>query len=315
MDWDPPVLTASRPRIYCLLRFVAAICLGVLCCGRASAVTYTWTGNGGNLLLNLLGNWDSLLPIGSNTTELVFAGTNNLGSAASPLLQNLANPFVLNRLTFASGVGNVYLAGSDFRFDGTSAAITQNSSSAISIAATIRGSGSGVITMNLNGDGSGIVTISGPIESGKGSRDYALVKNGSSTFAVTGANTYGGGTTINGGRLMVNNAASLGDGGLRINNAILQVTATHNNAHTIALGDADSTIEVDAGQTFTTTGFVNGAGALNKVGSGTMVISGGTNYSGGTNVLAGELHLGGSDRLLDTGSITIFRRNPQPRRV
>ena len=277
----------------------------VLSCERVSAVTYTWTGNGAGLLLNLLGNWDSLLPLGSNTTELVFAGTNNIGTAASPLLQNLANPFVLNRLTFASGVGNVYLGGSDFRFGGTSAAITQNSSSAISITNTIRAASSGVVSIQLAGNGAGLVTMSGAIETGNGGRDYALVKSGSGTFALTGANTYGGGTTIDGGRLVVNNAASLGTGGLRINNGILQVMATHNSANAIALGDANSTVDIDAGQTFTTTGFINGAGALNKTGSGTMVISGGTNYSGGTNVAAGELRLGASDRLLDTGSVTI----------
>ena len=281
------------------------LCSTVLVCASASGATYTWSGNGGGLLLNLLGNWDSLLPLGSNTTELVFAGTNNIGSAANPLLQNLAHPFVLNRLTFASGVGSVYLAGSDFRFGGTSAAITQNSSSAISITNTIRASSSGVVSVQLAGNGSGIVTMSGAIETGNGSRDYALVKTGSSTFALTGANTYGGGTTIDGGRLIVNNAASLGTGGLRINSGVLQVIATHNSGNAISLGDANSTVDIDAGQTFTTTGFINGAGALNKAGNGTMVISGGTNHTGGTNVAAGELRLGASDQLLDTGSVTV----------
>ena len=256
--------------------------------------------------MNLLGNWDGLPPLaGSTTTELVFAGSTNLGSAASPLLQNLANPFVINRLTFASGVGNVYLGGSDFRFGGTAAAITQHSSSAVSITNTLRGSASGLVTLNLAGDGSGLVTMSGVIQTGNGSRDYAVVKSGSSTFALTGANTYGGGTTIDGGRLIVNNSASLGTGGLRINNGTLQVTATYSAGQAITLGDANSTFDIDAGQTFTTTGFITSSGALNKVGNGTMVIAGGTDYSGGTNVAGGELRLGAADRLLDTGSVTI----------
>lgn len=61
-------------------------------------------------------------------------------------------------------------------------------------------------------DGSGIATGS-------------LTKNGSATTTLTTANTYAGGTTLNAGTLVLNNATALGTGAITINGGIIDSTS------------------------------------------------------------------------------------------
>jgi autotransporter-associated beta strand protein len=274
------------------------------------AATWTWTGLGGNVNWNTGSNWSpGTIPASASTTDLIFAGTTNTGTALVPLNQNIATPFLLNNLTFAAGAGSFYLGGGAMRFDGgNSNSITQTSSSAQSIANAFDApSSNGRVTLTLDGGGSGVVTMSGVISAGSGHRDYAIEKTGASTFSLTGTNTYAGGTTISGGTLIVNSAASLGhnSGGLIMNAGTLEVAASFSSSRAITLNSAASTFLIDPAQTYTVTSGITGTGALNKTGTGTMVLSGANTYSGGTIISAGTLRLGSADRLLNTGAITV----------
>ena len=211
---------------------------------------------------------------------------------------------------------------------------------------TLNGSGTGAGTFRMNGrnetvgglvstgSGTGVVEnasasavtltldvnttdrdFSGIIQDGSGGGALSLVKKGTATQALTGANTYTGGTTINAGTLSINTTSSLGNtsGALTIDNGTLRTTANITTTRTIKLQSANSTINVDTGTTYTANGNItdgSAAGTLNKIGLGTLTIGGPANtYSGGTDVSAGTLNVGATSTLGNgSGGLTI--RNP-----
>ena len=126
---------------------------------------------------------------------------------------------VINSITFSPGGGAFFLGGNALRFDGgASNSITQSSSSAESIANNFVAPASNTTqTINLTGNGTGVVTLSGVISPGTGQREYTVIKTGTSTFVLSGNNTYGGSTAVNGGTLLVNGA--LGTGSVSVSNA------------------------------------------------------------------------------------------------
>jgi len=137
----------------------------------------------------------------------------------------------------------------------------------------------------------------------------ALNKTGAGTLALTGTNTYAGGTFINGGTIAINNAGNLGAAGnsLTVNAGILRVNTGYTTARNITFGHAASTIEVDPAQTHTLTGVLSGSGALNKTGSGALTLSGANTFAGETVVDEGTLTLAAASgsALASTAAITV----------
>lgn len=274
----------------------------------AEAANWTWDGTGGNVNWNTGANWTSgTIPSSNSATDLTFAGTNNTGTALVPLNQNIASPFQLDSLTFAAASGSFFLGGNGLSFTGNTNSITQLSSNAQSIANNISPTVNTTTTLTLDGNGAGVVTLSGVISGSNGHRDYSLVKTGNSVFSLTGVNTYSGGTTINGGTLIVNSSASLGDiaGSLTLNAGTLEVTTGFTSARAMTLNNAVSTFQIDPSQTYTATGAIGGTGALNKTGTGTMVLGGLNSYSGGSVVSAGTLRISAGERIANTSNLTV----------
>ncbi len=166
----------------------------------------------------------------------------------------------------------------------------------------------------------------------------SLTKSGAGTLTLTGANTYSGGTIVNGGTLTVSGVgATLGatTGTLAVNNPNTSAgTATVLNLSTTAAttsGSLSGTIATpssgtntatinNGGQLFTVNQTADGAYAGVIAGSGgftlgslstnTLTLSGANTYSGGTNIQSGTLQLGtlsgttvGS--LSSTGAVTL----------
>jgi len=124
-----------------------------------------------------------------------------------------------------------------------------------------------------------------------------LVKSGTGTLTLTGANTYSGGTTVNGGTLSIAYGA-LGGGdvtlaeGTTIQFAGSNFTTT-NDFHITG----DPVFDVADGTTQTVSGVIDDAtpsnpGIVEKTGAGALVLSGANTYSGGTTIEAGVLQLG-----------------------
>jgi autotransporter-associated beta strand protein len=110
-------------------------------------------------------------------------------------------------------------------------------------------------------------TFSGVIQDG-GAGALSIVKSGSGTFTLTGANTYTGTTTISAGVLLVGSGGTTGTlgSGAVTNNASLIINRS--DALTIANG-------------------ISGGGSLTQAGAGTTTLTGDSSYSGSTTINAG----------------------------
>jgi len=106
------------------------------------------------------------------------------------------------------------------------------------------------------------------------------------TLALSGSNSYSGGTTIGAGTLQVGNGGSTGVlSGDIVNNA------------TLAFNRSDSALSVG--------GAISGAGALVNLGSGVVTLAGSNSYSGGTTISAGVLKFASANAVPGSGSISI----------
>ena len=178
--------------------------------------------------------------------------------------------------------------------------------------------GGGTRTITFPGAG---MTLGGIISNG------GLVKEGSATVRLDGANTFADGTTLNAGELQYGNASAFGTGTLTINgggivgrgaggvlsnnvvaNADFYLGATSIGSGmgfsgTIDLGGGTRTITLPGGVDLTISGVISNGG-LTKAGSSKLTLTGTNTYSGATTVSAGTLAVDGN-AIPDTGSLVI----------
>ena len=221
---------------------------------------------------------------GSNTN--VFFSENTATTVSGVITSTVNANFTVNSLTF--GVGSEA---------GDGVVLNASNSSTLTLSA---GAGTG-ITVN---SGAGPVTINAPIalgasqiwnlaggttltvNGGISGTGMALTVNtsGSGTLVLndaTVANSYTGGTTINGGTVDIFTATSLGapTGLATINNGTLEVSGgtTITTARNFSLGSTGSTISVDGGTIYSITNTsgsnITGTGTLNVTGAGTLVLN------------------------------------------
>lgn len=133
-----------------------------------------------------------------------------------------------------------------------------------------------------------------------------LVKDDLGTLVLTGANTYGGGTTVHAGTLQVANDGNLGlsTGSLSIDDATLHTTGSFLSARTVGLGGA-ATINTDDGTTLNLSNGIGGSGSLTKTGTGTLILGGTSNYGGATTVAAGTLGAATANAFNASSALTI----------
>jgi autotransporter-associated beta strand protein len=142
--------------------------------------------------------------------------------------------------------------------------------------------------------------IDGPI-TGPGQ----FVKTGAGGLALSGANSYSGGTYVVGGSLSIASAGNLGSGPLTMNGGTTLLAAGHfflPPNRTVNLLNGVVTLNT-AGFNPTIAGPLIGASLLQKTGNGTLTLLGANTYSGGTIVSAGTL-LGSTTSLV--GNIDVL---------
>ncbi|ELB3996348.1 fibronectin-binding autotransporter adhesin ShdA [Salmonella enterica] len=131
--------------------------------------------------------------------------------------------------------------------------------------------------------GSGDIDNSGVLQVGEGELKNtlfgsgSLVKTGTGELTLNGDNDYSGGTTIDDGVLIADNADSLETGAVA-NNGVLQVGE----------GELKNTL--------------SGTGSLVKIGTGELTLNGDNDYSGGTTITGGTL-IAASVNALGSGDI------------
>ena len=235
--------------------------------GNTFTVSQALTGSGG---LTKLGD-GTLVLSGANTYSggtTISAGT--LQGDSSSLQGNITDNAALLFDQAGDGTFNGSIAGSGAVAKQGAGTLVLNGANSYSggttvSAGTLQGdtaSLQGNITDNasLVFDQAGDGTYAG-IVSGSG----ALTKQGAGMLTLTGANTYGGGTTISAGTLAGDAASLQGD---IVDNATLAFQQT-----------ADGTFA----------GAVSGSGSLVKQGAGTLTLTGANTYAGGTTISAGTL--------------------------
>lgn len=127
-----------------------------------------------------------------------------------------------------------------------------------------------------------------------------LTKSGSSTLTLSTNNTYAGGTTLNGGTIVLGNASALGTGTATLNGGTLNL-----NGQTIA-----NALNLNGGA-LTGSGTVDGVvsgGSLAKSDATLLQLTGANSYSGGTVISAGTVAMGranGTNTNLGSGAVTV----------
>lgn len=159
------------------------------------------------------------------------------------------------------------------------------------------------ITLGVGGnptfdiEGAGATATVSSVLSGAG----GFTKTGAGILALTGGNTYTGGTTVTDGLINFSKLANLGTGTITLNGGGLQWAAgntTDVSAQLNPLG-ANGAIFDTNGNNVTFSTALSG-GALVKNGAGTLLLTADNTYTGGTTINAGTLQVGGGNV---TGSI------------
>jgi fibronectin-binding autotransporter adhesin len=161
------------------------------------------------------------------------------------------------------------LAESTLNFNGSCATIDNMLSDSSCSDNTINISGETQLTFNVSCDNQttyhGLITDN---ETGTGT----LVVTGAGVLELKGANSYGGGTTVNGGLLVAGNCSAFGTGPVTVNGAA-------------ALG-VDTSVSVTNQVTVNTGGSLGGFGTFNPASADCIAIQGGSVVVGGAGSLS-----------------------------
>lgn len=140
----------------------------------------------------------------------------------------------------------------------------------------------GHLTVSALPSGSYSVTIGLPNDDSPDSPPGAFA-SWKSTVTLTGANTYTGGTTLQGGRLELGNPGALGTATLSVTgNATLATTSagfTIPATNPIYITDY-SDLHLDGSNSYTISGAISGSGSLIKEGAGTVRLAGSVDLTG-----------------------------------
>ncbi len=221
-------------------------------------------------IVDYAGGGQALTKNGNGILDLTGSSNYTGGTVVNGGVLQLANSAAL-------GMGSLTVTGGLVDLNGFSATV-----GALSGSGTIDDvAGGGAIVLTIGNSGlSG--TFSGTIQNSSGT--LSLVKTGSGTQVLSGANTYTGGTTISAGTLLLQLSISSTSNGVVLGNVLDNATLAFNN---------------NAPQAFSNV--VSGSGGLTKAGAGVLSLLAANTYIGPTTITAGTLQVGSGGNL---GSIS-----------
>ena len=213
----------------------------------------------------------STLTLGGNVSST--ASTSLTKSGPGTLILAASNTF---SLPVSITAGRVEVAADDR---------LGNAANAITLAGGTLGVTSGFTmarSVALGAGGGTIDVASGEVLAATGvfSGTSALIKTGGGELALSGANTYTGGTAISEGVLSIASANHLGaSGGIALDGGILRSSASIVLAGRAVFLSGSSAVDVTAG-TVEFPGVVSGNGKLSKLSAGTLALSGANTNTG-----------------------------------
>ena len=225
---------------------------GTLTLTGANVYTGGTTISGGTLAVS-----DGTLPLPSGRTTIVNNATLSFDHSDTDGDAVVFAAPISGRGNFVkTGPGAVALSGANTYTGGTTVADGVLAGTPRSLRGAILNNGIVVFdTSSLSGTQSGAITGTG-----------SLIKQGNGTLTLTGANSYAGGTTVDGGTLSGSSTSLQGD--IAAISGVVQFNQT-------AAG--------------TYAGNISGVGSLIKLGAGALTLTGINTYSGGTTVTSGTL--------------------------
>jgi autotransporter-associated beta strand protein len=272
-----------------MIRNVTALTLALLSVGQASA-QFTWNGPFTGTTNWSAGTWAPGTPPmgGGSGTTLTFT---QIGTGAYTAANDLGNPFVLTTLNLAGDGGGITvssLASNTLEFVGTAGvnqngignAVVSSSGTLTATNTTFGGTGFGNVRFSGILDGAGGITINKP---------QTLFYTG--MIDIAGANTFGGGVTLQAGNLRIGNAAALGTGTLTVNGGTVGASATSTIANNITL---NSDLVYSGFANLTTTGVISESGGarnvvLSTMTGSTLIFQGANTYTGTTTAIVSPL--------------------------
>ncbi|HVK18595.1 MAG TPA: autotransporter-associated beta strand repeat-containing protein [Fimbriiglobus sp.] len=233
------------------------------------APTFTLTYGG---VMDDQGGTGSFVKSGTGTLVLsaaqAYAGSTTVDNGTLTMTGSGANQLPGTALTVGVGTNTALLN------------LNNNNQSVTNLIGGVNGSidlGSGTLTVNPTAT----QTFAGALLGSGG-----LVKDGTNTQILSGANTFTGPITINAGTLTVGAGAT----------GTIAGTQTITNAGALAFNQ-------DVAQTVS--GLVTGAGSLSKAGTGVLTLSGANDYTGATTVTAGTLRAGSATAFGTNSNLTV----------
>jgi fibronectin-binding autotransporter adhesin len=257
--------------------------------------------NGGTNTLNVTGGTLGVVYLGGGATTLEGTAYNN-----TVTLAHGATAFVTSGGGDVSGITSFDNHGGlslDVGRSLTIGAFTNESDGTLTLNA-----GATLVSSNLNLIAGSTITGAGSLSSGSaayglssGAISAALAgtgglnKSGGGVLTLTGANTYTGGTEIDGGTLAIATGA-LGGGDVHMaQGTTIQFTGSSFTTSNDFFINGDPVFNVASGTTQTVGGVIADdtvPGVVEKTGAGELVLTGANTYSGGTIISAGKLTVG-----------------------
>ena len=206
--------------------------------------------------------------------------------------------------------GTLTVSGSGRLSDSTAVTVDSGAVYNVAVSDTVASiAGAGSITLGSNtltsGGSDASTTFSGVISGTNGN----IIKAGTGTLTLSGANTYTGTTTINAGDLTVSGSLHDSTAVTIASGADYNVNASDTVASIEGAGNiviaSNQTLTAGDGNDKTLSGVISGAGNYIKAGSGTQTLSASNTYTGTTQVSAGTLTVSGSGRLSDSTAVTV----------
>jgi autotransporter-associated beta strand protein len=250
----------------------------------------------GNRVVNNANLTFSNLADGDFTGGIEGTGAVNVGGGGTAIT-TFSGANTYTGVTTVSG-GTLRLAGGAALVDSGSVVVTAPGVLDVSAAETIGDlAGTGSVTLSGGNLSLGSGNFTGVISGANG-----LVKIGTGSLTLAGANTFAGPLTVSNGTVVLSGGAAVADTTAVVVNAAagppatsgtLQVSAAETigslagSGGSVVLGAALTTGGSNASTAYA--GVISGTGSLTKEGTGTFTLTGANSYSGGTIVNAGTL--------------------------